>query len=164
MGISIHPPREGWDLMMCLVFRWWVFQSTHPVRDGTFGKYLYIKGGGISIHPPREGWDRGALPQRLRLFISIHPPREGWDNRTRSLKYRTVKFQSTHPVRDGTRVAEKHCRKKRFQSTHPVRDGTYDVHGAGIVLRISIHPPREGWDRKMIGAGPRAKHFNPPTP
>ena len=35
-GISIHPPREGWDQMPeGAIYNFWV----------------------ISIHPPREGWD-----------------------------------------------------------------------------------------------------------
>ena len=40
-GISIHPPREGWDIR----------------------KHHTTNGGNISIHPPREGWDVcGACP------------------------------------------------------------------------------------------------------
>ena len=35
-GISIHPPREGWD---------------------ENAKEFYAEKGLISIHPPREGWD-----------------------------------------------------------------------------------------------------------
>ena len=36
--ISIHPPREGWDLPVCLEgFPLHIqFQSTHPVRGGTW--------------------------------------------------------------------------------------------------------------------------------
>ena len=57
-GISIHPPRGGWD----------------PIARGIFGTPTKI-----SIHPPRGGWD--ALKAMLdgKVGISIHPPRGGWD-------------------------------------------------------------------------------------
>ena len=43
-----------------------------------------------------------------------------------------------------TRAGTRRCAV--FQSTHPVRGGTkYDV-GDILWVRISIHPPREGWD------------------
>ena len=37
--ISIHPPREGWDLLQAVVLPlfFFQFQSTHPVRGGTSG-------------------------------------------------------------------------------------------------------------------------------
>ena len=56
-GISIHPPREGWDD----AFRFHLFAVL------------------ISIHPPREGWDIHLLVVDGVCNISIHPPREGWD-------------------------------------------------------------------------------------
>ena len=34
-----------------------------------------------------------------------------------------------------------------FQSTHPVRGGTIDRKNPIPDKQISIHPPREGWDR-----------------
>ena len=37
-----------------------------------------------------------------------------------------------------------------FQSTHPVRGGTLIGHVGGDHADISIHPPREGWDRLYI--------------
>ena len=56
------------------------FQSTHPVRGGTFrqGEPIYADMT-ISIHPPREGWDGEILTNKGMTIISIHPPREGWD-------------------------------------------------------------------------------------
>ena len=59
MHISIHPPREGWDISLRSV----------------------IIAEMISIHPPREGWDVSILVlYTQRCGISIHPPREGWDS------------------------------------------------------------------------------------
>ena len=57
--ISIHPPREGWDTKHPFFVDYHaVFQSTHPVRGGTFYSLLLAVLYDISIHPPREGWDR----------------------------------------------------------------------------------------------------------
>ena len=33
-----------------------------------------------------------------------------------------------------------------FQSTHPVRGGTISMEDSRHRNKISIHPPREGWD------------------
>ena len=56
--ISIHPPREGWDVFIV---------------------FLLLFSDVISIHPPREGWDGGKANRTHIGIISIHPPREGWD-------------------------------------------------------------------------------------
>ena len=57
--ISIHPPREGWDGLFAFQgsFPARPFQSTHPVRGGTFAQRRAVIKPNISIHPPREGWD-----------------------------------------------------------------------------------------------------------
>ena len=57
-----------------------LFQSTHPVRGGTFLVSVAVSPALISIHPPREGWDMMPLG-----FI-----------------FSPFSFQSTHPVRGGT--------------------------------------------------------------
>ena len=101
--ISIHPSRVGWDIRIkkgvkangyfnppipCgmglsgfqpKIFLN-IFQSTHPVWDGT---------------PKIDQFP--VLAQ-----ISIHPSRVGWDEKTRLLADTSAKFQSTHPVWDGT--------------------------------------------------------------
>ena len=64
-NISIHPSRVGWDLItLCFGLEFSLFQSTHPVWDGTRAE----KGGGgdmaISIHPSRVGWDRSRYHGR----------------------------------------------------------------------------------------------------
>ena len=79
--ISIHPPREGWDLSCCWLGKAMEqFQSTHPVRGGTtyrsFRKRRYRF---QSTHPVRGGTDPWTDADQLAA-ISIHPPREGWDN------------------------------------------------------------------------------------
>ena len=56
--ISIHPSRVGWDLHhMHNINGAQLFQSTHPVWDGTVGGGVPMRKGEISIHPSRVGWD-----------------------------------------------------------------------------------------------------------
>ena len=100
--ISIHPSRVGWDRSKRLAvtsglyfnppipcgmgqrtrvqrsFRA-VFQSTHPVWDGTIVVIRRVVGVVISIHPSRVGWDSKASWMRSIIRISIHPSRVGWD-------------------------------------------------------------------------------------
>ncbi len=37
-----------------------------------------------------------------------------------------------------------------FQSTHPVRGGTISMEGSSHRNKISIHPPREGWNLRFV--------------
>ncbi len=127
-GISIHPPRAGWDSV--------------PNDDVLFGIH-------ISIHPPRVGWDTPPSRSQCSVHpqISIHPPRAGWDTAALFIRRQKLLFQSTHPERGGT---QRNCDSRLpmiFQSTHPERGGTLP-HTALVVhiFTISIHPPRAGWD------------------
>ena len=145
--ISIHPPREGWDQCPRLpapsAGR---FQSTHPVRGGTFREDDAAHIQSISIHPPREGWDYNYPPHAYVQIISIHPPREGWDCWKPISMVRMSTFQSTHPVRGGT-TGIISTLIEAFISIHPPREGWDCGHRpARRQRRISIHPPREGWD------------------
>ena len=60
--------------------------------------------------------------------ISIHPPRAGWD------------IEITVPLPPIT----------KFQSTRPMRGGTRKVIPAQTACRISIHPPRAGRDMSIL--------------
>ena len=51
-----------------------------------------------------------------------------------------------------------------FQSTHPVRGGTKLTGTVIPALIISIHPPREGWDGFDKTYSTIQADFNPPTP
>ena len=69
----------------------------------------------------------GPHSQRQRIgsgAISIHPSRVGWDENLADYKYDPDEFQSTHPVWDGTYIANVTKLATEFQSTHPVWDGT----------------------------------------
>ena len=101
--------------------------------------------------------------------ISIHPSRVGWDRSVAATICCTIRFQSTHPVWDGTERKERKTMTDnisihpsrvgwdltctlsnlpilRFQSTHPVWDGTGDWIMVKDPDNISIHPSRVGWD------------------
>ena len=81
MGISIHPPRAGRDQVGAFANRENAeFQSTRPVRGGTFG--------------PK------APAKKPKKFQSTRPVRGGTPNMDVVLK--PSKFQSTRPVRGGT--------------------------------------------------------------
>ena len=57
----------------------------------------------ISIHPPRAGRDEHGQACRNDYNISIHPPRAGRDTDSGFLLLSSIRFQSTRPVRGGTR-------------------------------------------------------------
>ena len=121
--ISIHPSRVGWDRrqeVAALCQRNFnppipcgmglrccddgskakIFQSTHPVWDGT--RLISIP---------------SALTQ-----ISIHPSRVGWDDYVANVTKLATEFQSTHPVWDGTLVADEVAVYVTI-SIHPSRVG-----------------------------------------
>ena len=75
-----------------------------------------------------------------------------------------LRFQSTHPVWGGTPTCISTSCKRRFQSTHPVWGGTPRRHRPSGNRRISIHPPRVGWDRADVPFIGGKYDFNPPTP
>ena len=169
--ISIHPPRAGWDrgddanrdslhdfnpptpcgvgplhTPPCLPSP--KFQSTHPVRGGTTAAASCIRHRLISIHPPRAGWD-GEWSGRcwgFDKFQSTHPVRGG--TQTHDVDLDKYLFQSTHPVRGGTQIIVARILLILFQSTHPVRGGTEAEATIAECIKISIHPPRAGWDRR----------------
>ena len=141
------------------------FQSTHPVWDGTLlmmdmsrssiyfnppipcGMGLYAiafatHDASISIHPSRVGWDYNTWLRRKVGGISIHPSRVGWDPPTTPPRAFPLKFQSTHPVWDGT-LGKVFDRQR---------------------ILISIHPSRVGWDDEMGTCARRPPYFNPPIP
>ena len=141
----------------------------------------------ISIHPPRVGWD-GRHSARLGVdMISIHPPRVGWDLRglqagpdrpdfnpptpcgvgpaRAGLRPSLRQFQSTHPVWGGTPDSRwRSWRQKQFQSTHPVWGGTDLERMTSSDGRISIHPPRVGWDGAAPIFAPRKERFQSTHP
>ena len=145
--ISIHAPREGGDMgasrsaralknfnprpprggrQDCLVpCPCPAYFNPRPPRGGRliFASHLCM-GHFISIHAPREGGDGVDLPNAVLLrYFNPRPPRGG---------------RLVAAMRDDTRVI--------FQSTPPARGGDAPSHSVAIIVRISIHAPREGGD------------------
>ena len=127
--------------------------------------------GGISIHPSRVGWDILIYPAAPD-HLNFNPPIPcGMGHVKTEADLYSYKFQSTHPVWDGTFTSALYlssaldfnppipCGMGRsptithtwlgaFQSTHPVWDGTSAHDVTAHIFGISIHPSRVGWDSK----------------
>ena len=126
-NISIHPPHAGRDLSLPARYSsHFRFQSTRPMRDGTYNDREWRKlrenfnppapcGTGpwpsptsvaapmISIHPPHAGRDPETRSNLFNLeCISIHPPHAGRDYSPPKRDLLLLIFQSTRPMRDGT--------------------------------------------------------------
>ena len=82
LGISIHAPREGGDLIHDYSIFALSIISIHAPREGGDDDLDDSPGGTrISIHAPREGGDcRKNEPHGQQQPISIHAPREGGDS------------------------------------------------------------------------------------
>ena len=127
-NISIHPPRVGWDPRTEL--QWW--------------------GREISIHPPRVGWDvvLQIVVAHFQL-ISIHPPRVGWDATTWSASARSSYFNPPTPCGVGPGPSSRTASTtSNFNPPTPCGVGRVEHAAVQEFLRISIHPPRVGWDSK----------------
>ena len=109
----------------------------------------------ISIHAPREGGDDFWLTLlRPSRAISIHAPREGGDPRHLGQAAGTVKyFNPRPPARGATNKKQMEELRNIFQSTPPARGATNDLETAFAALKISIHAPREGGDKKTLLVG-----------
>ena len=117
------------------------FQSTRPLRGGTFADIRAAGTNIISIHPPLAGRDDTCRPLHNSRRISIHPPLAGRDSR-RNLRCRRMGI-SIHPPLAGRDVAAdlRRCR-----------------------VGISIHPPLAGRDQRGRRGGGAQGNFNPPAP
>ena len=158
------------------------FQSTHPVRGGTWQILRHCPCIVISIHPPRAGWDTDFCNVWMLDIISIHPPRAGWDGRSVVCNRRIEHFNPPTPCGVGpsfyrssvylhnfnpptpcgvglARGRYPRC-TATFQSTHPVRGGTL-AHLAIIreaFIFQSTHPVRGGtW---FPGRFPSRRHIS----
>ncbi len=123
------------------------FQSTRPVRGGTYGDSIPCSQRVISIHPPRAGRDAEVLRvATLMRTISIHPPRAGRDDS--DILFGAQCLISIHPPRAGRDSGKPTCSAtlSLFQSTRPVRGGTRRIGESHLGIVISIHPPRAGRD------------------
>ena len=147
--ISIHPPRAGRDVQVTHALPAnCKFQSTRPVRGGT---HRIRRGTGpyaISIHPPRAGRDVSSVYSPPTSYY-FNPPAPCGAGRCRSRPaLAAFEFQSTRPVRGGTRLKIDY-EKTGYISIHPPRAGRdfWVALEIRLELLISIHPPRAGRDQ-----------------
>ena len=73
-------------------------------------------------------------------------------------------FNPPTPCGVGQVWIKPHHFEVKFQSTHPVWGGTAAKQAVVPGGRISIHPPRVGWDMTAVGKVLLGADFNPPTP
>ena len=141
-AISIHPPRAGWD------------QSQRANKKERV----------ISIHPPRAGWDTVSV-LGYRCQIDFNPPTPcgvgPWPRRCQAC---IAYFNPPTPCGVGHYAHQQPLLQPQFQSTHPVRGGTRGEPNQRCYHDISIHPPRAGWDPGKVLLLRLLSHFNPPTP
>ena len=90
-----------------------------------------------------------AVPPQ-NLFISIHPPRVGWDEQALKKAQSYLNFNPPTPCGVGLAYGGVGACPTGFQSTHPVWGGTEMQGNIGQLGKISIHPPRVGWDGPAV--------------
>ena len=100
------------------------FQSTRPVRGGTWGMYCPSPRSRYFNPPAPCGAGLQAIAD-LRIVINFNPPA---------------------PCGAGQDYADTTGYRAEFQSTRPVRGGTTKFFINVKCLGISIHPPRAGRD------------------
>ena len=100
------------------------FQSTRPVRGGTYLVLMEVGSILISIHPPRAGRDPRFRSSLSRRRISIHPPRAGRDPTTILKSLLLIYFNPPAPCGAGRGSRIRTYIYRVFQSTRPVRGGT----------------------------------------
>ena len=145
------------------------FQSTHPLRDATWHMcnnnwiFLYFNPRtpyGMrpkKTHNPRwSGYFNPRTPYGMRRnWVGgscdswwHFNPRTPYGMRLCSCQPQIlhILFQSTHPLRDATKVNRLQLSISLFQSTHPLRDATLHRHGCNRPADISIHAPLTGCD------------------
>ena len=189
LGISIHPSRVGWDAIallmpeLCCHFNppipcgmghrdcWWydkkgtVFQSTHPVWDGTCPHNVVRRLTIISIHPSRVGWDFLLRSFNHPLLISIHPSRVGWDLVAVECKPHKAHFNPPIPCGMGRNLQRCDTFTKNI-SIHPSRvgwDGETMRNFAKRGVFQSTHPVWDG-TRRWTKRATCSSYFNPPIP
>ena len=117
------------------------FQSTRPLRGGTYPESradTHIK---ISIHPSLAGRDDDDRPRQMVRLISIRPPLAGRDPKRSVIVI--VFVISIHPPLAGRDRRGDHDRQAK---------------------EISIHPPLAGRDPVALSSASKPRHFNPPAP
>ena len=97
--------------------------------------------------------------------ISIHAPLTGCDYFLQVAVLVSVQFQSTHPLRDATRLDNFYSCFYNISIHAPLTgcDGGVRL-GYNCYLYISIHAPLTGCDCNAYGNSGQLHNFNPRTP
>ena len=120
-----------------------LFQSTHPVWDGTRPSCFPRKSASHFNPPIPCGMGLATRSRRVcQTHISIHPSRVGWDRRPRAFAH-----------------ADKH-----FNPPIPCGMGRFLPHNLAQFLAISIHPSRVGWDFSKLFYKKNVKIFQSTHP
>ena len=125
--------------------------------DGTMGEYF-------NPRPPCGGRLENNASDFNAIRISIHAPRAGGDKKQCFGKTRSLKFQSTPPVRGATYEECVAVHAEQFQSTPPVRGATGAENTNAVLAYISIHAPRAGGDLVTDEDKFPTNDFNPRPP
>ena len=154
---------RGGTMLALLIAMSLGFQSTRPMRGGTLRSPLRHRLLPISIHPPRAGRDKLSAAA-LCSWVNFNPPAPcGAGPALPFAPFPRRPFQSTRPVRGGTRMVPGITYTRKFQSTRPVRGGTGGLPGHDQPCAISIHPPHAGRDhRETVSRSNRCISIHPP--
>ena len=140
--ISIHTPLAGSDSLLCGRYQYNKFQSTLPLRGATQIITIYTSQEKISIHTPLAGSDRPLSHSSFRTrYFNPHSP---CGERRVPLTYASCicQFQSTLPLRGATRLQKQ----------------------SGMTIKISIHTPLAGSDRRTLPFGVGGSKFQSTLP
>ena len=127
-SVSIHAPWEGCDRSICpLSMRNEAFQFTHPGKGAT-DILRFLSSPGLCFNSRTLGRVRPTGPY---------------------LRKRFSEFQFTHPGKGATESALHQAQDTAFQFTHPGKGATEGDERHREALRVSIHAPWEGCDRRL---------------
>ena len=142
-----------------------LFQSTHPVWDGTCRWYQNQRRC-CHFNPPIPcGMGHPVRYSHVaRADISIHPSRVGWDLPGKAMSMLRKYFNPPIPCGMGHLSIFDH-RLLSDISIHPSRVGwDAEVVDLQTIYFISIHPSRVGWDNHSWRLSCGLIYFNPPIP
>ena len=166
MSISIHPSRVGWDRSGS---GWGLGRapiSIHPSRVGWDSHARSCPHARHNFNPPIPcGMGPACSPKPCDGHpISIHPSRVGWDCNTAGCCWSHVNFNPPIPCGMGLGDLTWRDLYLRFQSTHPVWDGTFPTF-VSVSLTNPFQSTHPVWDGTRSGSpAATCSHFNPPIP
>ena len=162
---STRPVRGGTFHMGYNVFCDLVFQSTRPVRGGTITDRPKAGKENISIHPPRAGRDIPAIGTQT-IPRNFNPPAPcGAGLREDFFCANGERFQSTRPMRGGTKAVRRcHFNPPDFNPPAPCGAGPLPWANGIAPARFQSTRPMRGGTAWLPVVSEHRGHFNPPAP